>query len=268
MDEKDEILLHIRGRMLCSMDCMWRIFGFQNYPAPQPSVMHIKAKLPSQLLLLQNEQKLCDLLVYLERPQTIEFEEMLYTDFFKTWKYGYKLPAKHFSKPLNQPNGDVHLIPTRFVKPLYIFKREKPEDIIVRMSVNYIQHGEIWYLRRLLLNVATYSLESLKTVKYISYQTFQEAAVKRGLVSDETEAIDCFNESIQISTPPLLRQLFVTMTLQGFTTINIYNDERLRKTMYIDYLDEDNFHSEIHANNKLLQYISDKLTAEARCNSD
>jgi hypothetical protein len=95
VDEKDEITLYIRGRMLCSMDAMWRIFGFQNYPAPQPSVIHIKPKLPSQLIAIQSEQKLCDLLVYLERPQTAQFSELKFTEFFQEWKYGYKIPTKH-----------------------------------------------------------------------------------------------------------------------------------------------------------------------------
>jgi hypothetical protein len=118
------------------MDAMWRIFGFQNYPAPQPSVIHIKPKLPSQLIEIQSEQKLCDLLVYLERPQTAQFSELKFTEFFQEWKYGYKIPTKHSSKELNQPNGDVHSIPTRFVKPLYIFRRDKPNEVIVRMSTS------------------------------------------------------------------------------------------------------------------------------------
>ena len=95
--------------MLCSMDAMWRVFGYQTYPAPYPTVIQVKVKLPAQLLLIQNEQKLCDLLVYLARPQTVEFEQMLYTEFFKEWKYGYEknIPLKHKNKlHLERSNAD------------------------------------------------------------------------------------------------------------------------------------------------------------------
>jgi hypothetical protein len=246
---------------------MWRIFGFQNYPAPQPTVTLIKTKLPNQLLLLQQEQKICDLIVYLERPQSEQFRNMLYTEFNKFWKYGKVIPAKHLNKTMNLDGGDIFLI-TRFVYNLYIFKRDKPENNIVRMSINYIQHGEIWYLRRSLLNIPTYSLENLKYFEYVSYDTFQQAAIARGYVSDVTDALLCFNESRYILTEQQLRSLFVNMTLQGYVTINIYNDDLNRRLMYQDFLLNDQYGNEINANNKLLQYISDRLSQENRTNTD
>ena len=254
--------------MLCSMDAMWRVFGYQTYPAPYPTVIRIKVKLPAQLLLIQNDQKLCDLLVYLARPQTVQFEQMLYTEFFKEWKYGYEttIPARHKDKLLDQPNGDIHKI-TKFTKVVYIYRRNNPADHIVRMGICYVKHGEIWYLRRMLLNYATYSLEALRVVRHIEYPTFQEAAIERGLVSDVTEALDCFNEVKDTLTPGQLRSLFVTMTLQGYVTTHIYNDNVNKTLMYADFLDNDPHRSEHNANNKLLQYISDRLTAESRSNT-
>ena len=254
--------------MLCSMDAMWRVFGYQTYPAPYPTVIQIKVKLPAQLLLIQSEQKLCDLLVYLARPATVEFENMLFTEFFKTWKYGYEknIPAKHKNKPMNQPHGDIHKI-TKFIKDVYIYKRNNPADNIVRMGICYVKHGEIWYLRRLLLNLPTYSLEALRVVNNVEYPTFQQAAIERGYVSDVTEALLCFNEVKITLTPPQLRSLFVTMTLQGYVTTYIYNDDNNKQLMYADYLDNDPYRNENNANNKLLQYISDRLTAESKSNT-
>jgi len=81
VDKHDEIELYLRGRMLCSMDCMWRILGFQNYPAPQPTVTLIKAKLPEDIKLILEDQKVCDLAVYLARPQNDIFENLLYAIF-------------------------------------------------------------------------------------------------------------------------------------------------------------------------------------------
>jgi hypothetical protein len=130
----------------------------------------------------------------------------LYTTFFKYWSYAYKIPAKHAGKILDMEGGDIHRI-TRFVKYVYVFKRDFPDKNIVRMSVNYVTHGEIWYLRKLLLNIPTYSLENLKYVYGTTYTTFHGAAVARGYVTDVTEALECFNESVRILTPAELRSL-------------------------------------------------------------
>ena len=46
VDPKDEINLYLRGRMLSSMDCCWRAFGYQTYPAPTPTVTNLKVKSP------------------------------------------------------------------------------------------------------------------------------------------------------------------------------------------------------------------------------
>jgi hypothetical protein len=54
--------------MLTSMNAMWRIFGYQTYPAPTPSVWLIKAKLPSEVNMWIQEGKLTD--VYVLFPTT------------------------------------------------------------------------------------------------------------------------------------------------------------------------------------------------------
>ena len=253
--------------MLCAMDCMWRILGFQNYPAPQPTVTLIKPKLQCDIDKILNEQNVCDLAVYLARPQIDEFKNLLYTEFFKKWRYNSTVPAKYKDKPINVQNGDVYLL-TQLIKPIYIFKRDKPEKNIVRMSINYLRHGEIWYLRLLLLKLPTYLLDDLKCHDFIRYNTFQESAVAKGYITNDTAALHCFNESKNSLTPHQLRSLFVNMTKEGYPTINIYNEESNRQLMYQDFQQNDPFHSVKAANNKLLQYISDKLVENGSQNSD
>ena len=46
LHEKDEINQYLRGRIITSMDVMWRAFGFQTYPATYPFVRLICCKLP------------------------------------------------------------------------------------------------------------------------------------------------------------------------------------------------------------------------------
>jgi len=85
----DEISHYIRGRLLCSMDAVWRIFGYQTYPASFPSCEEIKIKTPEHLMHIEHEQQLCDLSAYLSA-----FEGLKYTEFCKYWDYSCKLPAR------------------------------------------------------------------------------------------------------------------------------------------------------------------------------
>ena len=53
------------------------------------------------------------------------------------------------------------------------------------MGMLYPTAGEIWYERQLLLHYETSSFIQLRTINGIVYQTFQEAAVACGLVTDK-----------------------------------------------------------------------------------
>ena len=101
----------------------------------------------------------------------------------------------------------------------------------------YITAGEIWFLRILLLHCAAYRYETLRYVDGIEHRTFQEAAVARKLVKNLQEAIECYKEARQFSTPFELRMLFASLTLQGFTTLNIYSDVECRQSMMTDLLE-------------------------------
>ena len=85
-DKEDEIRLYIKGRYLCSMDAVWRVLGYHTYPATEPSVLTVKCKLPQQVLLLLEDGKCCDMLVYLERPQ--QLHQLKMGEFFKEYDYG------------------------------------------------------------------------------------------------------------------------------------------------------------------------------------
>ena len=134
--------------MLCSMEAMWRCLGYEMYPAPSPSITTIKPKLPQQVLELRSDQKWCDLQIYFDRPRTDQFRDILFTEFFKYWRYGDEknIPVTHRSKVLNSINGDIHKVVERTVKPFYIYKRINPDDHIVRMTMSYVNMGEIWYI--------------------------------------------------------------------------------------------------------------------------
>ncbi len=41
-DSQDEIKLFIYRRIMCSMAAVWRLYGYQDYPAPDPPVCAFK----------------------------------------------------------------------------------------------------------------------------------------------------------------------------------------------------------------------------------
>ena len=72
-----------------------------------------------------------------------------------------------------------------------------------------ILSGEIYYLRILMVNCPVLSWKDAKTFEGTEYNTFQEAAVARGLIDDKSDAVNAFEEMINFSTPAELRALFV-----------------------------------------------------------
>ncbi len=78
----------------------------------------------------------------------------------------------------------------------------------------------------------------MKTWNGTTYSTFQEAAKASGIIENERECIMSFTENILFSTPSELRHLFILLTTQGYSTLQIYNDMDLRITMMQDYIDK------------------------------
>jgi len=74
--------------------------------------------------------------------------------------------------------------------------------------------GERYYLRMLLMIVkGTQDYEQLRTYNGKLYHTFKEACNARGLLGNDQEWYDAFNEAAAWGTSSQLRQLFVTMLL-------------------------------------------------------
>jgi hypothetical protein len=250
------------------MDACWRILGYQTYPASNPTVLTIKVKSEEDVIQLRSDGKLCDLAVYFNRPTEPQFRFLKYTEFFKLWEYSYRIPIryKHII-PNSNCNGDL-FVTNRFLKPnLYIFKRLKPDDNIVRMSMLYLNAGEMWYLRLLLLNIPASSFDDLKYVNNIEHTTFQSAALALNLVQNNNEGELCFKDAIEIgSTPNQLRSLYVSLTLNGFATISIFTNDIMRNKMIEDFLllNEGNM---VLANNNLLEVFSKRFKEQKRENA-
>jgi hypothetical protein len=108
----------------------------------------------------------------------------------------------------------------------------------------YITAGEPYFFRLITKHRPFTSFVDARTVHNHVFNTFQEAAVALKLVEDDQDALECFKEAAQFNidghgdvhlTPARLRGLFAHLTLNGYPTVNIYNDAELRKTMIEDW---------------------------------
>ena len=112
----------------------------------------------------------------------------------------------------------------------------------------------------MLLHTTPISYKDCRTVNGILYPTFQQAALERNLVTDVNDALICFQQSLGLATPHELRSLFSILTINGFPTLIIYNNELMRKELMLDWLNEGiNLNQ---ANNNLLKDIQHRLSLE------
>lgn len=194
---------------------------------------------------------------------------MKYTEFAKCWLYTHRqseVPERCLRNNVDGTKSFIDqcyengffVITGRFIRDLYLFRRKDPSKHIVRMGMLYPSAGEIWYIRELLLNFPAYSLQALLCVDGTEYTSFEAAAIARGIIKDYQEAKICFSENITLCTPDQLRSLFISLTLEGFATVTIYNDVTLRNSMIHDYLVATNGNERL-ASNMLLETLQSKL---------
>ena len=257
---ENEVSLFLKGHILCSMDAVNRILGFHTYPKSSPAVKTIKVKLPSEYMHLSASEKLsCDLLVYFSRPpQLYAFK---YTEFFKKYIVYNVLPVRYKNHPelLNKEYYELRLPHSTTVR--YICQRKNPDNVIVRMTMNYINQGEIFYFRLMLLKRALINDIDAKTDQHgVTHRTFQQAALARGYIKDVEDTKEIYTEFAAISTPWEMRQQFALMMSIGHPMMSIIEIDEFRTQLIQDYLD-DGMAVPI-ATNRMLQDLEALLTKE------
>ena len=208
--------------------------------------------------------------------------DLTYTEFHNNYVYSKALRKVYQNRS--------HLEGTEFWKVIlpnsrkvFISKRLQPDKCIVRMNMLYPSAGEVFYLRLLLINKACRSYAELRNsgtnnvhnvdeeeemdenAETNPNRTFQEACLRNGLLHDHNEAIRCFQEAMIFSAPKELRNLFVIQSIQGFPTLNIFNDPIKRRAMSLDYIirDHQGDNSPMALNNLLLD-LSTRFQLEGR----
>ena len=267
INPNDEINIFLRGRMLTSMDAMWRAFGYQTYPSPFPSVCLIKPKNPSEVIEWFNLGKLTDVYVYFKRP--ICLSQLKICEFFHLYDYKYILDDARFINNPNQYEEDgtlryFQVEADGVLRNFFIFKRLHPEHSITRLNGVPTDAGEIFYIRFILREVAVSSFDDMLTINNVKYNSFQEAAFHRGLLSNDAEAYEAFLEARLYQGPSGLRALFVLLTIQGFPTLRIYDEIELRESLYIDFLNGNSPASIAAATQKLLEDLHERFSRSSK----
>jgi hypothetical protein len=195
---RNEVKEYLDTRYICPFDSCWRVFGFENY-RHFPSIERMPVHLPNENYIIYTAEK------DMSRILSQEFlHRTMLTEWFvanQNYPDGRNLTYCDF--PLKWRWNDQ----TRTYE-----RRQKGDGKIGRIYFVHPSCGERYYLRMLLLTVkGATSYESLRTYNDITYSTFKEACNAHGLLSNDQEWYNAFDEAAHWATSSQLRQLFITM---------------------------------------------------------
>ncbi|KAJ7362946.1 hypothetical protein DFH08DRAFT_1025440, partial [Mycena albidolilacea] len=154
---------------------------------------------------------------YLARPRHPELDNMTYVEFGSKCRL-----EKH------DPDVDLH--------PLQVLEDEYPERPrmrirfynlnhvgVCRIQMVYPRHGDVFYLRALLLHRTARDWIDLRTINGVVHGTYQEAARAMGLFDNRDEGIMAFEELLESGAPPAqLRWIFAVLAVEGSPALTIW----------------------------------------------
>jgi hypothetical protein len=181
-----------------------------------------------------------DLEVYLRRPK--ELEHLKFCDFYSKYMVSYETP-------LGDQTVYTIIIPN-VRKNVYIYERRRMADFVLcRIEHVAMSSGDVWYMRQLFLYCATTVpltplagisdyLRLARTVDGVTHPNFQQAAIAAGIIDEAYVIVDIFEDLVWHETAYRLRMAFVNLTVCGYPTTIIYNNENFRNALMDDYIHE------------------------------
>ncbi len=139
------------GRIMSSMSAMWRLYGYQDYPASEPSVVAFEVRTLEQLKDFIRRCEVTDLLIYYGRPE--QLKNLKYTEFFQKYNTLKTLPQFYSNNP--QAENEMSLHQHYFKIYIYFADKAAIQYIYVPLTqvkrwtcleVLYITSGDIYYL--------------------------------------------------------------------------------------------------------------------------
>jgi len=98
----DEIKLFISRRIMCSMAKVWRMYGYQDYPASDPPVCAFKVCSGAQLKDLIQQKEVTNLQIYYNQPDVIDV--LKYAKFLKKYNTSSRCPKYYYNNPNAENN--------------------------------------------------------------------------------------------------------------------------------------------------------------------
>jgi hypothetical protein len=246
LDSSDEIKLFIYGRVMCAMSAVWRLYGYQDYPAPEPAVCAFKVRTGAQLRDFIQRKEVTDLQIYYNRPD--ELESLTYTEFFQKYNASSKLPKyyadnphtlddisteRHYFKVYMEPDQDIR----------YVYRPVRKVKRCVRIEMLYVTGGDIFYLRLILLKRKARSDKDVLTFnpvrgggEPIFCNSYQQSAIAHGYVDGVDDVRLTYKDMCRTGTGSQCRSYFVVLTLHGYATHEIFDDYEMRRFMFMDYV--------------------------------
>jgi hypothetical protein len=205
----NEVKEYLDCRYICEQDACWRVFGFdihRHYPHVERMPVHL---LGENNISFEEDDDMNDV-------ASQEFRRrMMLTEWFvanQEYPDGKDLTYCEFPSRFRWESSARSWVPRRGSKHTGGGK-------IGRLYYVHPSVGERYFLRMLLLVVkGAMGYEDVRRYNGVLYSTFKDACSARGLLGDDQEWYDAFDEAAAWATSPQLRQLFVTMLL--FCEIN------------------------------------------------
>jgi hypothetical protein len=191
----DEIRDYERGRYLSSIEAATRLASFhitQKEPGVKRLPIHLPEKQYGQMARKNGSQSDATLLIrYLARPKHPDLDNLTYVEFgskcrLETHDSNKKM---HELDVLEDEYPDRPCMRIRFYQPGHIS--------ICRIQMVYPRHGDVFYLRAILLHRSAHDWIDLRTVDGVTYGSYQEAARALGLFDNRDEGIMAFEELLE-----------------------------------------------------------------------
>jgi hypothetical protein len=209
----DEIKNYQRGRYLSAMEAAWRLASFgitRKDPTVERLMIHTEGRQRGQMGRTKaGASDATSLMRYFDRPDDPRLINLTYVEFGER-----TYPVKH------DPDEPMH--------PLDILERDIPGRprqrirlrsrgaVVARIVMVYAHHGDVFYLRIILMHRPASGFLDAQTFLGVVYSTFQEATVAMGLFAENNEGELAFLELLELGvTPARLRWVFCLLALDG-----------------------------------------------------
>jgi uncharacterized protein YacL (UPF0231 family) len=246
LDSSDEIKQFIYGRVMCSMSAVWRLYGYQDYPASEPAVCAFKVRTGPQLRDFIQRKEVTDLQIYYNRPNVLE--SLLYSEFFQQYNASSKLPKYYADNPGTLDNitierhyFKVYMEPDQDIR--YVYRPVRKVNRCVRIEMLYVTSGDIFYLRLILLKRKARSDKDVLTFipvrgggDPILCRSYQQSAIAHGYVESVDDVRMTYKDMCVNGTGSQCRSYFVVLTIHGYATHEIFDDYEMRRFMFMDYM--------------------------------